>query len=177
MKHFNLTQWSLNHRQLIWFCIILTAVAGIYAYQGMGRMEDPNFTIRQMIIGVGWPGATATEMEQQVTDKIEKELQDIPGLDYLESYSKPHTAVIYVNIKDTVHSSSIRPTWLEVRNMVNNMVDDLPKGILGPYFNDRFDDVYGNIYALTSDGFSYEQMREKAEDIRQDILMIKALKK
>ena len=177
MKHVNLTQWSLNHRQLIWFCIILTAVAGIYAYQGMGRMEDPNFTIRQMIIGVGWPGATATEMEQQVTDKIEKELQDIPGLDYLESYSKPHTAVIYVNIKDTVHSSSIRPTWLEVRNMVNNMVDDLPKGILGPYFNDRFDDVYGNIYALTSDGFSYEQMREKAEDIRQDILMINSVKK
>src|SRR6056297_543732 len=177
MKHFNLTQWSLNHRQLIWFCIVLTAVAGAYAYQGMGRMEDPNFTIRQMIIGVGWPGAAATEMELQVTDKIEKELQDIPGLDYLESYSRPQTAVIYVNIKDTVHSSDIRPTWLEVRNMVNNMVDDLPKGIVGPHFNDRFDDVYGNIYALTSDGFSYEQMREKAEEIRQDLLMINSVKK
>lgn len=177
MKHFNLTQWSLNHRQLIWFCIVLTAVAGIYAYQGMGRMEDPNFTIRQMIVGVGWPGASATEVERQVTDKIEKQLQDIPGLDYLESYSRPQTAVIYVTIKDAVDSSDIRPTWLEVRNMVNNMADDLPKGILGPYFNDRFDDVYGNIYALTSDGFSYEQMREKAEDIRQDLLMIKSVKK
>ncbi|WP_321418011.1 efflux RND transporter permease subunit [uncultured Desulfobacter sp.] len=177
MKHFNLTQWSLNHRQLIWFCIILSAVAGIYAYQGMGRMEDPNFTIRRMIIGVGWPGASATEVEQQVTDKIEKELQDIPGLDFLKSYSRPQQAVIYVNIKDTVDADDIRPTWLEVRNMVNNMVDDLPQGILGPYFNDRFDDVYGNIYALTSDGFSYEQMREKAEDIRQDLLMIKSVKK
>jgi len=177
MKHFNLTQWSLNHRQLIWFCIVLTVVAGAYAYQGMGRMEDPNFTIRQMIIGVGWPGASAAEVEQQVTDKIEKELQDIPGLDYLESYSRPQTAVIYVNIKDTVHSSNIRPTWIEVRNMVNNMVDDLPKGIVGPHFNDRFDDVYGNIYALTSDGFPYEQMREKAEEIRQDLLMINSVKK
>ncbi|WP_020587830.1 efflux RND transporter permease subunit [Desulfobacter curvatus] len=177
MKHFNLTQWSLNHRQLIWFCIVLTALAGVYAYQGMGRMEDPNFTIRKMIIGVGWPGASATEVEQQVTDKIEKELQDIPGLDYLESYSKPQQAVIYVNIKDTVHAGDIRPTWLEVRNTVNNMKDDLPQGILGPYFNDRFDDVYGNIYALTSDGFSYEQMREKAEDIRQDLLRIKSVRK
>ncbi|MCG8549445.1 MAG: efflux RND transporter permease subunit, partial [Desulfobacterales bacterium] len=177
MKRFNLTQWSLNHRQLIWFSIILSAVAGIYAYQGMGRMEDPSFTIRRMIIGVGWPGASAAEMEQQVTDKIEKELQDIPGLDFLESYSRPRQSVIYVNIKDTVDAGDIRPTWLEVRNMVNNMADDLPQGILGPYFNDRFDDVYGNIYALTSDGFSYEQMREKAEDIRQDLLMIKSVKK
>lgn len=177
MKHFNLTEWSLNHRQLIWFCIVLTAVAGVYAYQGMGRMEDPNFTIRQMILAVGWPGASATEVEQQVTDKIEKELQDIPGLDFLESYSRHQTAVIYVNIKDTVDAGSIRPTWIEVRNTVNNMTDDLPKGILGPYFNDRFDDVYGNIYALTSDGFSYEQMREKAEDIRQDLLMMKSVKK
>nr|WP_321403449.1 efflux RND transporter permease subunit [uncultured Desulfobacter sp.] len=177
MKHFNLTEWSLNHRQLIWFCIILMALAGTYAYQGMGRMEDPNFTIRRMVIGVGWPGASATEVEQQVTDKIEKELQDLPGLDFLKSSSRPQQAVIYVNIKDTVKADQVRPTWLEVRNMVNNMKDDLPQGILGPYYNDRFDDVYGNIYALTSDGFSYEQMREKAEDIRQELLGIKSVKK
>ena len=177
LTSFNLTHWSLNHRQLIWFFIFLFAVAGAFAYQGMGRMEDPSFTIRKMVIGVGWPGASATEVEQQVTDKIEKELQDIPGLDYLESYSKPQQAVIYVAIKDSVNSNSIRPTWLEVRNMVNNMADDLPQGILGPYFNDRFDDVYGNIYALTSDGFSYEQMREKAEEIRQELLRIKSVKK
>jgi multidrug efflux pump subunit AcrB len=177
MKHFNLTQWSLNHRQLIWFCIVLTALAGTYAYQGMGRMEDPNFTIRRMVIGVGWPGASATEVEQQVTDKIEKELQDIPGLDYLKSSSRPQKAVIYVNIKDTVDADRIRSTWYEVRNMVNNMEDDLPFGIVGPYYNDRFDDVYGNIYALTADGFSYEQMRENAEDIRQELLGIKSVKK
>jgi len=160
-----------------WFFFCFTGVARPYSYPGLGRLGGPHFTISQVIIGVGWPGASAAEVEQQVTDKIEKELQDIPGLDYLESYSRPQTAVIYVNIKDTVHSSDIRPTWLEVRNMVNNMVDDLPKGIVGPHFNDRFDDVYGNIYALTSDGFSYEQMREKAEEIRQDLLMINSVKK
>ncbi len=177
MKHVNLTEWSLNHRQLIWFCIFMIAVAGAYSYQGMGRMEDPDFTIRQMIVGVGWPGASAAEVEQQVTDKIEKELQDTPGLDSLESYSRPQKAVIFVTLKDTVDPGDIRPTWLEVRNMVAGIVDELPQGIVGPYFNDRFDDVYGNIYALTSDGFTPEQMRVKAEDIRQELLRIPSVKK
>ncbi len=177
MKHFNLTEWSLNHRQLIWFIIFMTALAGAYAYQGMGRMEDPNFTIRKMIVAVGWPGASAVEVEQQVTDKIEKELQDTPGLDYLESTSRPQQAVILVNLKETVSPENIRPTWLEVRNMVQGIKDELPSGIMGPYFNDRFDDVYGNIYALTSDGFSYEDMRLKAEGIRQELLGIKSVKK
>ncbi len=177
MKHFNLTEWSLNHRQLIWFIIFMTAVAGAYAYQGMGRMEDPNFTIRKMIVAVGWPGASAVEVEQQVTDKIEKELQDTPGLDYLESTSRPQQAVIFVNLKETVSPEDIRATWLEVRNMVQGIKDELPAGIMGPYFNDRFDDVYGNIYALTSDGFSYEAMRLKAEEIRQELLRIKSVKK
>ena len=177
MKHFNLTAWSLNHRQLIWFFIILAAVAGAFAYEQMGRMEDPNFTIREMIVAVGWPGALAVQMEQQVTDKIEKRLQDIPGLDYLESYSRPQQSVIFVHLKETIDPEEIRPTWLEVRNMVNNMEDELPEGIRGPYFNDRFDDVYGNIYALTSDGFSYEEMRVQAEKIRQTMLWIKSVKK
>ena len=177
MKPFNLTEWSLNHRQLIWFFIFLAAIAGVYAYQGMGRMEDPSFTIRKMIVAVGWPGASAADMEQQVTDNIEKKLQDTPGLDYLESYSKPQQAMIFVNLKDTVKTADIRATWLEVRNMVSGMMDELPDGIAGPYFNDRFDDVYGNIYALTSDGFSYEDMRRHAEDIRQVLLGIASVKK
>ena len=175
MKHFNLTEWALNHRQLIWFFIFVSALAGAYAYQGMGRMEDPNFTIRKMIVAVGWPGASALEMEQQITDRIEKKLQDIPGLDYVESYSRPQQAVIFVTLKETVPTADIRPTWFEIRNTVNSL--DLPQGIVGPYFNDRFDDVYGNIFALTSDGFSYEEMRRKAEEIRQDLLQVNAVKK
>jgi multidrug efflux pump len=177
MKGFNLTEWSLNHKQLIWFFIILTAVAGFYSYQNMGRMEDPDFTIRQMVVSVAWPGASASQVEQQVTDKIEKKLQDTPGLDYLKSYSRPQQAVIFVTLKDTVKSSNIRPTWLEVRNMVNDIKTTLPEGVMGPYFNDRFDDVYGSIYALTSDGFSYEEMREKAERIRRTFMGVSSVKK
>ncbi len=177
MKHFNLTEWSLNNRQLIWFFIFLSALAGVYAYQGMGRMEDPNFTIRQMIVGVGWPGASARDMELQVTDKIEKKLQDLPGLDFLKSYSRAQQAVIFINLKEEVDSDQIRPTWLEARNMVNSLKDTLPDGIVGPVFNDRFDDVFGNLYALTSDGFSYEEMRVQAERIRQILLGLSNVKK
>ena len=177
MKQFNLTQWSLNHRQLVWFFIILSAIAGAFAYQKMGRMEDPDFTIREMIVAVGWPGASASQVEQQVTDKIEKRLQDTPGLDYLESCSKAQQAVMFVHLKETVNRSDIRPTWLEVRNMVNDIKPSLPQGIMGPFFNDRFDDVYGNLYALTSDGFSYEEMRVEAEKVRQVLLEIDSVKK
>jgi len=177
MKGFNLTEWSLNHKQLIWFFIILTAISGAYSYQCMGRMEDPDFTIRQMVISAGWPGASASQVEEQVTDKIEKRLQDTPGLDYIKSYSRPQQSVIFINLKDTVKSSNIRPTWLEVRNMVNDIRPALPDGVAGPYFNDRFDDVYGSIYALTSDGFSYEEMREKAERIRRTFMGVANVKK
>src|SRR3546814_17743707 len=118
-------------------------------------MEDPYFVIRTMIVSVALPGASAKQVEEQVTDKIEKKLQDTPGLDYLKSYSQPGQAVIYVNLKESLSEKDIRPTWLEVRNMVNDMKGTLPQGVVGPSFNDRFDDVYGNIYALTSDGFTY----------------------
>lgn len=177
MKKFNLTEWSLNHRELIYFFIAITFIAGIYSYLTIGRMEDPDFTIRQMIVAVGWPGATARQVEEQVTDKIEKKLQDTPGLDYLKSYSRPGQSVIYVNLKETLNKSAIRPTWLEVRNMVNDIKGTLPEGVVGPYFNDRFDDVYGSVYAITSDGFSYEQMRVEAEKIRRILLGINSVKK
>jgi multidrug efflux pump len=174
---FNLTEWSLNHRQLIYFFIILIALAGAYSYQNIGRMEDPDFVIRQMVVAVGWPGATAGQVEEQVTDKIEKRIQDTPGLDYVRSYSKPGQSVIYVFLKDTVNEKDVRPTWLEVRNMVNDIKSTLPQGVVGPFFNDRFDDVFGNIYALTSDGFSYEEMRAQAERIRRILLGVKNVKK
>jgi multidrug efflux pump len=177
MKKFNLTEWSLNHRELVYFFIALTFIMGIYSYQTIGRMEDPDYTIRQMIVAVGWPGATARQIEEQVTDKIEKKLQDTPGLDYLKSYSRPGQSVIYVSLKETLKESQIRPTWLEVRNMVNDIKGALPEGVVGPYFNDRFDDVYGNVYALTSDGFSYEQMRVEAEKIRRILLGVDSVKK
>lgn len=177
MKRVNLTEWALNHKQLVYFFVILTFIAGIYSYRQLGRMEDPDFVIRQMIVSVAWPGASARQVEEQVTDKIEKKLQDTPGIDYLKSYSQPGKAVIYVTLKDSVNEKDVRPTWLEVRNMVNDIRSTLPQGVIGPSFNDRFDDVFGCIYALTSDGYSYEEMREKAEQIRRTLLGVKSVKK
>lgn len=178
MKQFNLTQWALTHKQLMYYFIFIIMVGGIFSYQNLGRMEDPDFTVRQMIVTVNWPGATARQVEEQVTDKIEKQLQNTQGLDYLKSYSRPGQSMIYVVLKDdAVTDSQIRPTWLEVRNMVNDITSSLPQGVNGPYFNDRFDDVFGSIYALAGDGYSYEEMRERAEKVRRTLLSLPSVKK
>ncbi len=177
MSKLNLTEWALQHKQVVYFFVILVFVAGIFSYQRLGRMEDPDFVIRQMVVSVAWPGASARQVEEQITDKIEKKLQDTPGLDYLKSYSSPGQAVIYINLKDTVNGKNVRPTWLEVRNMVNDIKGTLPQGVVGPSYNDRFDDVFGNIYALTSSEYSYEEMRVKAEEIRRTLLGVNDVKK
>ncbi|BBB93350.1 Efflux pump membrane transporter BepE [Methylomusa anaerophila] len=177
MNHFNLTTWALNHKQFIYFLVFIFFAAGLFAYQNLGRMEDPDFTIKQMVVSIAWPGATARQMEEQVTDKIEKKLQDLPGLDYLKSYSAPGQTVIYVNLNEQVPPKEIRARWLEARNMVNDVKGSLPAGVLEPNFNDRFDEVYGVVYTLTGDGYSYEEMREKAEKIRRILLGIPSVRK
>ena len=177
MKNFNLTEWSLHHKQFIYFFIVLFFIMGVVSYNKLGRMEDPDFTIKQMIVQVSWPGATARQMEEQVTDKIEKKLQDLPGLDYVKSYSTPGQTITYVFLKDTVLKKDVRSTWLEARNMINDMKSTLPEGALAPNFNDRFDEVYGVVYTLTGDGYTYEEMREKAEKIRRLLLDIPSVKK
>jgi multidrug efflux pump subunit AcrB len=177
VKNFNLTEWSLNHKHFIYFFILLFFVAGFYSYNNLGRMEDPDFTIKQMIVNVSWPGATAREVEEQVTDKIEKKLQDLPGLDYVKSFSKPGIAVIYVHLKDTVPQKDVRLRWLEAQKMVSDIKNTLPSGASEPAFNDRFDDVYGVMYALTGDGYTYEEMREKAERIRRILLGVPSVNK
>jgi len=177
MKNFNLTEWALSHKQFIYFYIFLFFVAGVFSYKNLGRAEDPDFTIKQMVVSIAWPGATARQMEEQVTDKIEKKLQDLPGLKYLKSYSTPGRTVIYVNLKDTVLQKDIRSRWVEARNMVNDMKGTLPTGVTEPMFNDRFDEVYGVVYALTGDGYTYEEMRERAEKIRRILLDVPSVKK
>jgi multidrug efflux pump len=177
MKNFNLTEWALNHKQFIYFFIALFFIAGVFSYKNLGRMEDPDFTIKQMVVSVAWPGATARQIEEQVTDKVEKKLQDLPGLDYLKSYSTPGQTVIFVNLKETVSPKDVRSRWLEARNMVNDMAGSLPAGVTTPQFNDRFDEVYGVIYALSGDGYTYEEMREKAEKIRRILLDVPTVKK
>jgi multidrug efflux pump subunit AcrB len=177
MNKFNLTEWALGHKHFVYFFIALFVVAGVFSYKNLGRMEDPDFTIKQMVVSVAWPGATARQIEEQVTDKVEKKLQDLPGLDYLQSYSMPGSTVIYVNLKDSVLQKDIRSSWVEVRSMVNDIKGTLPAGASEPVFNDRFDEVYGVVYALTGDGYTYEEIREKAEKIRRILLDVPSVKK
>lgn len=173
----NLSEIALKNKSLVWYFIIVVAIAGIFSYIKLGRMEDPAFTVRQMVVTVAWPGASAQQMDEQVNDKIEKKLQDTPHLDYIKSYARPGQSVIYVTLNDEVDSSKVRDTWKEVRNLTEDMKQDLPQGVYGPYFNDRFDDVYGSIYAVTGDGYSYEQLRVKAEKIRRMMLDVKNVSK
>lgn len=157
--------------------MFLCLVMGIYSYNSLGRSEDPSFTIKQMVVSAAWPGATAKEVEEHLTDKIEKQLQTVPNIDRITSSSRPGTAVINVYLQDTVPVKEIKQRWLELRNIVNDGKGDLPDGALGPFFNDRFDDVYGNIYAVTSDSFSYEEMRVVAENIKDKFFQIPDVKK
>ncbi len=173
----NLTEISLKHKGLVWYFILVVFIGGIFSYGKLGRMEDPDFTIRQMVVSVAWPGATAQQMEEQVTDKLEKKLQDVPGLKELKSYSREGQAVIYVTLDDDVAKEDIRPTWRDVRNLCEDEKRSLPTGAYGPYYNDRFDDVFGSVYAVTGDGWSYEEMREQAEKTRRALLTVKNVQK
>ena len=172
----NLTEVSLNHRKLVWYFIIITFIGGAMLYFKLGRMEDPKFVIREMIVAAYWPGATAYEMQEQVTDKLEKKLQDIPGVDNIRSKTRAGSTEIHIELNDTVDTSMIRQTWRDVRNYCRD-ITDLPEGVRGPYFNDTYDDVFGSIYALTGDDFSYEELRRHAEEIRRLLLDVDDVKK
>ena len=166
----NLTELALKNKVLVWYFIVIIAIAGVFSYMKLGRAEDPSYNVRTMVVTVAWPGASAQQMQEQVVDKIEKKLQDTPDLDYLKSFSRPGEAAIYVNIDEKMPASELQNRWFQVRNLVEDMKKDLPEGVYGPYYNDHFDDVYGSIYALTGDGYSYEELRQKAEKIRRMML-------
>jgi acriflavin resistance protein len=173
----NLTELSLRHRALVWYFIIVFAVGGIFAYNSLGRMEDPAFTIRQMVISAAWPGASAEEMQEQVTDKLERRFQDTPGLKQIHSETRAGQTTIYVQLRDDVDAAQIRPTWRDVRNFGEDVKRDLPDGVYGPFYNDRFDDVYGSVYAITGADYSDEELRSMAEDARRRILAIPSVQK
>ena len=173
----NLTELSLRHRALVWYFIIVFAVGGIFAYNALGRMEDPAFTIRQMVISAAWPGASAEEMQEQVTDKLERRFQDTPGLKQIHSETRAGQTTIYVQLRDDVDASEIRPTWRDVRNFGEDVKRDLPAGVYGPFYNDRFDDVYGSVYAITGADYSDEELRSMAEAARRRILAVPSVQK
>lgn len=173
----NLTEVSLKNRALVWYFIIVTAIGGIFFYFKLGRMEDPNFTINQMVVTAAWPGASADQMEQQVTDKLESKFRDIPGVKEITSNTRAGTSVVYVTLRDDVDRSTIRDTWRDVRGFGNDVQSELPSGVYGPYYNDRFDDVFGSVYAITGDGYSMEELRQSAEKIRRQLATIDKVQK
>lgn len=177
MKRLNLAEWAIKHKPIVYFFIFFIILGGFWSYFHLGRSEDPDFTIRQAVVTAAWPGATAEQITEQVTDPLEKKLQDTKGLDYLKSFTHDGKTVIYVNLKDSVKKDDIQTRWHEMRNLVNDEWANLPSGVYGPYINDRFDDVYGSIYAITGDGYSYEEKRQQAEKIRRRLTAVEDVQK
>jgi multidrug efflux pump subunit AcrB len=169
---FNLSDWALRHRSLVWYFMLMASIAGVLAYVNLGREEDPNFTIKTMLITATWPGASLEDTATQVTDRIERKLEEITTLDFTRSQTSPGRTTIFLNLRDTTQGRAVPDAWLRVRNILGDIKGDLPAGVQGPFFNDDFGDVFGNIYAFTSDGLTQRQLRDYVEAARARILTV-----
>ncbi|AYH47124.1 ACR family transporter [Dickeya fangzhongdai] len=172
MKKFNLSEWALQHSALVWYFMIVFSIVGVVAYNQLGREEDPSFTIKTMIIQSQWPGASAEEMTQQVTDRIEKKLQELDNLEHTRSVTTAGKTTIFVDLKAETKAKEVKPTWLRIRNMIADIQHDFPTGVVGPFFNDNFGDVYGNIFAFSSEDMNHRQLRDLVENVRSQILTL-----
>jgi len=169
---FNLSRWALEHAPLTRYLMVVLMLLGIAAYFQLGQDEDPPFTFRAMVVQSFWPGATAQQVAEQVTDKLERTLQEVPYADKIRSYSKPGESLITFQIKDSSKASEVPNVWYTVRKKIGDMKGTLPPGVQGPFFNDDFGDVYGVIYALEADGFNYAELKDFADDVRQQLLRV-----
>ncbi len=172
MASFNLSSWALRNQALVLYSIILLGVMGILSYRSLGQAEDPPFTFKVMVVQTQWPGATALEISEKVTEAIEKKLQEIPELDYLRSYSRPGESQVFFVVKDSIDPARVPDVWYQVRKKVGDIHYALPADIRGPFFNDEFGDTFGNIYALTGDGFDDADLRDYAERIKLELLRV-----
>jgi len=170
---FNLSRWALEHRALTVFFMVALSIAGVFSYFSLGRAEDPPFTIKQMIVSAQWPGATAPEMQLQVTDKLETKLQELPYFDNVTSYTKPGETVIFVQVRDDVPPKLVSDLWYQVRKKVGDIRSTLPAGVVGPSFNDEFGDTYSLIWAFESDGFSDADLKEMVKAARLRLLRVR----
>ena len=166
---FNLSEWALKHQSFVWYLMFVAVVAGIFSYINLGRAEDPSFAIKTMVIQTRWPGATVDETRLQITDRIEKKLEELDSLDYVQSYTRPGESTVFVFLKDTTKADAIPNIWYEVRKKIGDIRGDFPQGIQGPGFDDEFGDVYGTIFAFTGDGFTMRQLRDYVEQVRTGI--------
>ncbi|WP_395700099.1 efflux RND transporter permease subunit [Aquabacterium sp.] len=171
-SRFNVSRWALEHPALTRYLMIVLLILGVAAYFQLGQDEDPPFTFRAMVVQAFWPGASAQQMADQVTDKIERTLQEVPYSDVIRSYTKPGESLTILQIKDSSPPKEVSNVWYQVRKRVGDMRSTLPAGVIGPVFNDDFGDVYGSIYALSAEGFSDEELRVFAEHIRSQLLRV-----
>ncbi|WP_368607887.1 efflux RND transporter permease subunit [Pseudomonas fulva] len=166
---FNLSEWALKHQSFVWYLMFVGLLMGIFSYFNLGREEDPSFTIKTMVIQTRWPGATQEETLLQVTDRIEKKLEELDSLDYTKSYTRPGESTVFVYLRDTTKADDIPQIWYQVRKKIQDIRGDFPEGLQGPGFNDEFGDVFGSIYAFTADGLSLRQLRDYVEQARAEV--------
>jgi len=171
-QRFNLSDWTLHHRTLVGYFLLVIALMGVFAYGKLGQAEDPPFTFKMMVIRTIWPGATARQVEQQLTDRIEKKLQETPYIDRVSSFSRPGESTVMFFAKDSTPPANVPDVFYQVRKKIGDIRHTLPNGIQGPFFNDEYGDVLGNIYTLTAEGFDYPQLKDQAERIRDELLRV-----
>lgn len=177
MKRFNLSEWAIEHRALTLYLILILMAGGIFAFLHLGRAEDPDFTFKVMVVRTLWPGATAREVEQQVTERIEKKLQEIEHLDLLKSISRAGESLVFIQLQDTTPKAAVPEAWRQVRRKLDDLAPMLPSGILGPFPNEEFGDVYVNLYAVTGKGFDAAELRRAAEALQRRLRVLPDVKK
>lgn len=174
---FNLSRWALEHIPLTRYLMAVLLIGGMLSYANLGQDEDPPFTFRAMVLQAYWPGATALQMAEQVTDKLERKLQETPYIDEITSYSKPGETLILLELRESTPPKETAAAWYQVRKKIGDIKNTLPSGVAGPFFNDEFGDTYGSIFALSGDGFTYAEMKDYADDVRQQLLGVSQVAK
>jgi multidrug efflux pump subunit AcrB len=177
MTAFNLSEWALKHRSLTVFLMIVAVVGGIISFIGLGRNEDPAFVIKTMVVQAAWPGATVEDTLKQVTERLERKLQETPKLDYLRSFTRAGVTTIFVNLKGSATAREIPDIWYHVRKSIGDIRHTLPAGVVGPGFNDEFGDTFGIIYGFVAEGFTHRELRDYVEDIRSKLLQVRDVSK
>ena len=168
----NLSEWALKHRSFVIYLMVATVVAGLVSYSRLGRDEDPPFVIKTMVVTAAWPGATIEDTLQQVTERLERTLQETPSLDFVRSYTSPGMTTIFVDLKQATRAKEVPDIWYHVRKSIGDIRHTLPAGVLGPFFNDEFGDTFGIIYGFTADGFTHRELRDYVEDVRSRLLQV-----
>jgi multidrug efflux pump subunit AcrB len=177
MSRFNLSAWAIRHRSLMAFFMIMVVLAGVMSYRTLGRSEDPDFTIKTMVVQAVWPGATLEDTLQQLADRLERKLQETPNLDYLKSYASAGVVTIFVQLRDDTPAQRVPDIWYQVRKKVGDIRHTLPQGVQGPFFNDEFGDTYGIVYGFTADGFTRRELRDHVDEVRKRLLELQDISK